>query len=395
MARLLLFAAAIPFIGIASFSYAETPSSPGTNEESDDLLHLPSAHAIEANTVETPIEQAAATEAVTHNHTEEAQNICEATCGAAVDAQTCEAECMNETTFCFQACENLSADADDCFINCTQIAVDFGSQHDESLEAIDRRLPAGADEETTTYGRPFAFGMNAVGGLHFVPNFLLDIFLDRSVSHWEDGAKFFYGGEFVFRFDDKNDFIIGIDWADFRTPDGWWLDKDEPMTSMDWVENDLRALTITLGWNGIAHLDKKKRAHFYGGIGLGAAIRFGNFNKAELTVGCVDANHASDFFDTATPDTYCPNLPSEQMLLNRDSSGHITQWEREKIPPVLPSLLVNAGFRYMIADTVSIAVEGGFKTAAFYGGLKVGFMVGRSHTAIRAQEARELSRVGD
>lgn len=320
----------------------------------------------------------------------EVRDICDATCAGAFDIPACNQSCAEETSFCFARCEELSSNKNDCFLSCTQIAVDYGQRWDEAeMERIAHEMA----EEPAPRGRKFAFGMNAIGGLHYVPKFALNALLDMSIPHWRDQPKYFYGGEFVFRFDDRNDFLIGVDYSDFRTPDGWWLEKNDPATSVDWVENNLRAITITLGWNGIANLGTKKRAHFYGGLGLGAAIRLGDFKKAELTVGCVDDDQALSYFSTVTPDSYCPNLPSQQMLLNRTPSGEITEWEIEKIPPVLPSLVITAGFRYIIADTISLAVEGGFKTAAFYGGLKVGFIVGRTHAQAARAQARNAAPV--
>lgn len=315
---------------------------------------------------------------------DEAQEICEATCLNTTDEPQCLSSCADQTYYCFDRCDQLSGNSADCFISCTQIAVDYGVDWEETHG--DGGVAA---EEAIPPGRKFAFGMNLVGGLHFVPKFALNALLDMSVPHWRDGAKFFYGGEFVFRFDDRNDFLVGIDYADFRTQDGWWLEKNDPTTSVDWVENDLRALTITLAWNGIANLDKKKRAQIYGGVGLGAAIRMGEFKKAELTVGCVTPDQDLSIFSGLTPESLCP-ASGGRMLQNRNASGEITQWEVEKIPAVLPSLVVTAGFRYLIADTISIGVEGGFKTAAFYGGLKVGFIVGRTHRQAARQAAPVL-----
>lgn len=371
---------------VLATTQAETGEASG--ERSDDVLLLGESPAenddlaLEGN---APPASEATVVQKDQERIDEVQDICAATCLNTTDEAECQSQCADQTHYCFDRCDDLSSNESDCFLSCTQIAVDYGSSWEET-----HGVGMAAGDEAAPPGRKFAFGMNLVGGLHYVPKFALNALLDMSVPHWRDGPKYFYGGEFVFRFDDRNDFLVGIDYSDFRTRDGWWLEKDDPATSVDWVENNIRALTITLAWNGIANLDKKKRAQLYGGIGLGAAIRMGDFKKAELRVGCVDENYALSNFGALTPDSICPESRASGMLLNRNASGEITDWEIEKIPAVLPSLVVTAGFRYLIADTISIGIEGGFKTVAFYGGLKVGFVVGRTHRqAARAARAAE------
>lgn len=319
------------------------------------------------------------------DHDQEAADICDATCASAFDTGLCETTCLNETTLCFNECDNLAGHGDDCFVNCTQIAVDFGARYEEAEEA--RLLARLAEEAEGPLVRPLAFGINVFSALHYTPKFALNALLDRSIPHWRDHPKAIFGGEFLLRFNNRNDAILAVDWADFRTRDGWWLEKGLDDTATDWVENDLRALTITLAWNAVAPLDARERFHIYGGLGIGAAIRFGDFKKAELNVNCVDESHDPAFFSSATPDTYCPNLPGSQMLLNRNAQGEVTDWEVENIPRVLPSLLINLGMRYIIADTISIGIEGGFKTAAFYGGLKIGVVAGKRVRASSLQSA--------
>lgn len=318
----------------------------------------------------------------------EAVDICEATCAGTADTDACTQACIEETTFCFERCSELDGDGGDCFITCTNIAVDFRQRFDDSEGPVDPRL-AGLDGEPQAhhYGRKLAVGLNFRGYVYNVPNFALGIFLDRYISHWDDKAKFIYGGELLFRFDDRNDFIIGVDYADLRTPDGWWLEKNEDITGADWVHNDLRTVTISLEWNGIANLDKKKRAQIYGGVGLGAAIRLGDFRKNEMSMGCIPANATLDILDTMTPTSACPSAPGQDPVLDGSSAGEANDFEIMNIPPVLPSLIASVGFRYLIADTLSIGIEGGFKTAAFYGGIEVGLVFGKKHERSRPSEA--------
>lgn len=330
-----------------------------------------------------PVEQAAPVDAQPVDHTQEAADICDATCVSTYDTGLCERACGDETMLCFNECDSLAGRNDDCFVACTQIAVDFGARFEDAELARLAELAA----EDDPLVRPLAFGINIFSGLHYTPKFALNALLDRSIPHWRDHPKTVFGAELLLRFNNRNDAILAVDWADFRTRDGWWLEKGLDDTATDWVENDLRALTITLAWNAVAPLDARERFQIYGGLGLGAAIRLGEFKKAELNVNCVDTSHDPAFFTGATPDTYCPNRPGTQMLLNRNAQGEVTDWEIERIPRVLPSLLLNLGLRYIIADTISIGIEGGFKTAAFYGGLKIGVVAGKRVRASTLQPA--------
>lgn len=355
------------------------------------VLSAPAAFADDGlPSTETTEEALRADEHTADTSASEANDICEAACAGTHDAAGCEASCVEETMFCFDQCAQLAAGSADCFLGCTNIAVDFRERYTAQEEGVldDPRMhDADAEPGEHRYGRKLAVGVNVRGYVHNVPNFALGIFLDRYISHWDDKAKFIYGGELLFRFDDRNDFIIGVDYADFRTPDGWWLEKDEELSAADWVQNDLRTVTVSLEWNGIANLDKKKRAQIYGGVGLGAAIRLGNFRKNEMSVGCLPPNATMDIFDGLTPSSPCPAAPGQDTVLDGSSPGEANEWENMKIPPVLPSLIASLGFRYLIADTVSIGIEGGFKTAAFYGGLEVGVVFGKKYARSDAASA--------
>lgn len=315
----------------------------------------------------------------------ETAKICEAACTGAPNYDGCFDTCTDQTNACFELCDELPANKNDCFVGCTHIAVD---ERDRQEEIAQRILE---EEREPVYGRKFGFGMNLVGGLHNVPNFLVGAFFERSIPHWEDGAKFFYGGEFVFRFDDRHDLLLTIDYANYQTPDGWWLEKNKNATAAEWVQNDLRALAITVGWNGILNLDKKKRTQFYGGVGLGVTIKIGDFNKAKVRLGCVNPDTDLSVYDSLSIDGPCPD-DSGRVLGNQDASGEITEWTKEKIPAVLPSFVATAGIRYIIADTVSVGVEGGFKTVAFYGAVKVGFIMGKSNATRKAEMHRAAIR---
>ena len=251
--------------------------------------------------------------------------------------------------------------------------LDLLIQATEELEAelapegplVDRHAPA-----------RLAFGMNFRGYAHVVPSAVLRAFFDQYVSHWSDGPRYVFGGEMLLRMNRSNDIILGVDVADFSTTNGWWLDNGEPPTSADWGENNMRLVTVAIEWNGITTLTNDGRMQFYYGAGLGAAVRLGEFRKYPINTECLPAGSTVEILGSlqrgmpcgdGTSDAVQGDSPEEQRALST----------LENIPAVLPALNITMGFRYLIADVVSIGIEGGFKTAALYGGLEVGFLVGQ------------------
>lgn len=349
------------------------------------------AEILDAETTDATASSADNSDAVDYEDTaariQEISDICSAACSGALREDLCIDNCQNQTRACFDECDTLPAKKNDCFLGCTHIAVDERDRQEQELASHLQTI-----EEEPAYGRKFAFGMNLVGGLHHVPNFLVGAFFQRSNGHWFDKPKYFYGGELLFRFNDSHDLLLTIDYADYRTEDGWWLEKKKNATAAEWVHNDMRALAITVGWNGIANLDKRKRAQIYGGIGLGVTLKFGDFNKAKVRLGCVNPDTDLSIYDDLSIDGPCPDDNGTVLIDQAPATGEITDWTQEKIPAVLPSLVATLGFRYIIADTVSIAVEGGWKTVAFYGGLKVGFVVGKSNAKRAREETQEALR---
>lgn len=367
-----------------SITTNEEPSVTAPSQEIDENEFF-----VESETDQTPTvsDEESANFADQDTRTHEINDICEASCAGAIHEDRCVDSCQVQIHACFDECDALPAKKNDCFVGCTHIAVDERERQEQELEDHLQRM-----EESPVYGRKFAFGMNLVGGMHHVPKFLVGAFFQLHNGHWADKPKYFYGGEFVFRFDDRHDLLLTIDYANYQTTDGWWLEKDKNATAAEWVHNDMRALAITIGWNGIANLDKRKRAQFYGGIGLGVTIKFGDFNKAKVRLGCVNPGTDISVYDDLTPQGPCPDDLGTVFVDQDSATGEINHWTQEKIPPVLPSLIATAGFRYLIADTVSLAVEGGWKTVAFYGALKVGFVVGKSHATRAREQTQEALR---
>lgn len=324
----------------------------------------------EATTAARPFTGAQTQEPETRE--EEIAGICDTACSGSSSYDACFDSCSSETGACMSECDELPAGSDDCFIACTNLALEDARPASGASATTTSAAGAATPEEEE---QRLGIGINLRGYIHNVPQFGLNPFFARSVSHWDDGAKFIFGGELLFRLKGTQDIVIGVDYADYSTRDGWWLDDDDPVQAADWVNNNLRSLNLTLEWNGISTLTDDGRLQLYGGAGLGVGVRMGRFRKFDINEGCVTNDGALSQLDALTPDTLCGGGDAV-----RDGSpdGETAVFEDENIPRVIPSIVFSLGLRYMIADVVSIGIEAGFKNIAFYGGLEVGFMLGRT-----------------
>ncbi len=208
----------------------------------------------------------------------------------------------------------------------------------------------------------------------FPPRFVLDAFFSRHTNPWGTGdngdrtLNFAYGAEFTTRIPEKYDLVISLDWANLRTPDGWWLEDGDSVADANWTENTISLLTADVGFHWLTPLDRLETLQLYYGIGLGASIVLGEFNKYDVdTDACGNMVTADD-----------RNSRNTSMLdACFDDDGNPTHTglreTESKVPPVLPSLSGVIGLRYLIADRVSIALEGGLKAPFFYGGLEIGY----------------------
>ena len=201
-----------------------------------------------------------------------------------------------------------------------------------------------------------------------IPKFALGLFFDLHENQWTEGTRnFAYGIEFARRTPDKYDLVLALDWANMSTPDGFWLEGDDPVADADWGENNLSIITADVGVHWFTNLDKRDRWQLYYGVGIGLSIVLGEFRKYDL--------------DTAA----CGLATAEQRNSNDisllegcyDANGDptiLSDFTPESIPPVLPSLTATLGLRHIIADRVAVSLEGGLRGFFFYGGLSVGYV---------------------
>jgi hypothetical protein len=199
-----------------------------------------------------------------------------------------------------------------------------------------------------------------------VPDSLIDAFFDAHTNMWTDGVKnFAYGVEFTTRMPDRYDLVLSLDWANLRTPDGFWLEGDDPVRDAEYADNNLSALTIDTSFHWHNRLDRAGNVQLYYGLGLGLLAFVGDFTKRDVD------SQLCEFSDE-------DRSSGDVSLLSRcfDDQGNpfITPREEEQnMPPVLPSISATLGLRFLLADTVALSFEGGWKSIYAYGGIEIGY----------------------
>jgi len=198
------------------------------------------------------------------------------------------------------------------------------------------------------------------------PSFVLDGPFSLHTNMWQDGvANFSYGFEFTTRIPDKFDVVVGLDWANLRTADGFWLEDGDPIRDADYTESNLSLINADVSLRWFTNLNNAETVQLYYGFGLGMGLVLGEFSKYDIDVGQCGWTTEERGGDDVSLITDCANE-------NDDPYVPVSRPE-DRIPPVLPALSATLGTRFLVADSVSIGIEGGWKSLYAYGGLNVGY----------------------
>jgi hypothetical protein len=225
-------------------------------------------------------------------------------------------------------------------------------------------LEAEEAEEAEVQILDYQFTIARVFGV-FVPNFVLNGWLDLHPSHWSDGkTNFAVGSEFIIRRPNEYDLVFSFDWADLGTTDGWWKESGEDIADSDWGENSLSLLTLDIAVNWFTEV--KPFWHVYYGLGLGLAVVLGDFMKTDIDVRCLEGQGIDPYRET-DGEYVLDNCDGDDIAANSEAT------EEERLPPVIPALSLTLGSRWIIQDNWVVQVETGFKTAYFYSGLELGY----------------------
>lgn len=198
------------------------------------------------------------------------------------------------------------------------------------------------------------------------PSFVLDGPFSLHTNMWQNGVtNFSYGLEFTTRIPDKFDVVVGLDWANLRTADGFWLEDGDPIRDADYTESNLSLINADVSLRWFTNLNNAETVQLYYGFGLGMGLVLGEFSKYEIDVGQCGWTTEERGGEDVGLITDCADANDEPYV-------PVSRPE-DRIPPVLPAISATIGTRFLVADSVTIGIEAGWKSLYAYGGLNVGY----------------------
>lgn len=258
-----------------------------------------------------------------------------------------------------------------------QTADGVGSEENERqpLTAEQLREQAESIQDLQDYEQKF-YQVSLRTWMIYTPSVFLDGRFQIHTNMWEDGVvNLSYGAEFTTRIPDKYDLVVSVDWANLRTADGWWLEDGDDLGDATWTESNLSLLNADVAFHWLTNLNRAETLQIYYGLGLGLAFVLGEFGKYNVdSSGCVDPQTGEAW----GPDERRSNRGAllDGCFDDNGNPSRVSERELQNIPPVLPALSATLGFRGLIADRISLGIEGGFKSLYFYGGLELGYFWG-------------------
>lgn len=234
-----------------------------------------------------------------------------------------------------------------------------GQTAEEAAEQIDELIDL-YDYETRFY--QISARVHAV----HVPKFILDIPFSLHTNTWGGGPNLAYGLSFTTRIPEKFDVVASLDYTDLSTPSGYWLEDGDPVRDADYTESNLSLINADVALNWFKSLDRRETVQVFGGFGLGLGVVLGAMDKSDIDSQACGWDTVEERAETD------PGLV-EQCARDFDSPRSPFSEEEDRVPPVVPIISVGGGFRFLFADHVALAVEGGLKSGYFYAGLNVGY----------------------
>jgi hypothetical protein len=180
----------------------------------------------------------------------------------------------------------------------------------------------------------------------FLPAGMVELFVDHATSMSSVG----FGAEVVTR-KGNFDVVFGLEYANIAPENGLYQEKgeDPSVAGMypDYVEFEsfaLLALDASFIWH--ATLSEKVQLRYGAGIGLGFVL--GDIYQTDTV--CPPGTTVGDLDDP----NHCTTVPG-------------TRVASDDVPPVVPIVNVLLGARFMLAEGLSLNVEGGFRDVFYLG----------------------------
>lgn len=214
------------------------------------------------------------------------------------------------------------------------------------------------------------YGITVYGGIAHAPNFAIRALMEPG-TRVEPKARGQYGGSFFVRKKARTrDISLNYDYTSFDFENHWWLRKNQARANAKWLDIGMVSKhTITVGIDRNFVFGEKERFQIHIGGMFGMMILPNNsYNRDKVAKGaCLIgvANSKEGHVDRFEEGGLCYN--------QREDDGRV------KLPPVLPSIGLRAGMRYVIADRVQVGVQGGFQDGYFFANGVVGVIVGKKY----------------
>jgi hypothetical protein len=188
------------------------------------------------------------------------------------------------------------------------------------------------------------YGIGARFRYVFMPTAVLNLFLDHStpMASWGIGADFI-------RRKGNLDIDFAIEWENISPKNGLYESQgDDPGTPgqyPDFVEFQNFAL-LGADASFIWHVNLFSHVQFRYGAGIGVGAVLGKIVQHK---------------------TICPAGTTDSQLENPNICTETGQTKFAAVPPVVPIVNVQLGFRIRIVDKLSLNLEGGFRDVFFAG----------------------------
>lgn len=200
------------------------------------------------------------------------------------------------------------------------------------------------------------------------PSFMMGWFFDPHSNHWSgDVQNMAFGGEFIIRDPGRQELVFSLDYANISMPDAFWLQRGDPIRKAEWTELNASVLNLDAGIRGVRAFGDTGAFQLFYGAGLGLGIVFGNAYETQ-----VDRQRCDPMPDRTSTDT---SVLEPGGACFDDNGDPILSGNRQKASwlwPVLPSLELVGGARYVIAEQYVVSLDLGFRSIYAFAGLGLG-----------------------
>jgi hypothetical protein len=268
-------------------------------------------------------------------------------------------------------------------------------------------------------------GVGVRGGITVIPTWILSRYLDshtnslcrgESIGNFAeqrgllktDGCNFYVGGEYIYRQSRILDIVASVGYHRMHTPDGYWLDAGESISSADYTEVNLDMMFMQADFIARYPIVVNETVEFGlgGGAGIGLGVLFGGVYQTPLggmpargftpDGGPTDTcNQISDLADMrrctprwdageAQDAGVLDDMPSPNDLSNPNDDLFATctadtcsaadlatfgyRRKQGDIPPVIPIINLIISARLIVKDVFAVTVSGGWNTGFYFGG---------------------------